>query len=106
MDRGFLQPVARPSGLHLARELVGREEVGVVAFGAGVAAGLGPGGGVGVFRGGFGGRSAVVEVAGEDEVGCRGVETRHWRYGVLLGRRCCRCWWEERFGVVGAFFLR
>lgn len=67
-DWGFLEAVARPSGLHLALELVGREEVGVVAFGVGVAAGLGPGE-VGV-RGGFGGRGAVVEVAGDDEVGC------------------------------------
>ena len=42
-------------------------------FGTRVGGGLGPGE-VGVW-GGFGGRGAVVEIAGEDEVGCWGVET-------------------------------
>ena len=96
-DGCFEQAVAGPAGLHFAPELVGREEVRVVVFGVGIAAGLRPGE-VGI-RGGCGGRGAVVEVAGDDEMGCRRVQTRHWRYRVLAAGRGR----EERFGVVGAF---
>ena len=73
IDRRFSEAVTGLSGLHLALELVGRQEVRVVLLGVGVAAGLGPGE-VGV-RGGLCGRGAVVEIAGDDEVGCGGVET-------------------------------
>ena len=67
-DGCFEQAVTGPSGLHFVLELVGREKVRVVGFGVGIAAGLRPGE-VGIRRG-FRGRGAVVEVAGDDEMGC------------------------------------
>ena len=66
-DGCFEQAVTGPAGLHFALELVGREEVRVVVFGVWIAAGLRPGE-VGVRRG-LCGRGAVVEVAGDDEMG-------------------------------------
>ena len=94
IDRCFLEAVTCLAGLHLALELVGWQKVRVVLFGTGVATRLRPGG-VGI-RGGFGGRGAVVEVAGEDEVGCWSEETGHWRYRVLGRRRL-----EQGLCVIG-----